>query len=286
VPTPVPTVSQCLPNAPGSLFDDGILCYDYTAGTKEINVSNQEAFSKYDSIQITGGGNTEQHIVVGFGSLILNTPLVHSYVGISTTVKRIAATVGAHGDPHIENIRGERFDIKRAGWHRLIQLPRVVSSKQTAQFRVDADIEPRLDICGEMYIRRLEFSGNLLPELDFTFGGGLLRGELLVNGTPVVEAHIPGLIVSSHGKSAEVHAGGIVSYLTAARVGCCYPYLNYKISLAQSSFQNPLDVGGLLGQDAHSEVSSRPQHCDVESLKFGTIKSHKPILQSDIGINI
>merc|ERR1719379_176345 len=114
-----------------------------------------------------------------------------------------------------------------------------------------------------MYIRSLGFSGNLLPELNFTFSEGVLLGELLVNGTPVVEAHVPGLIVSARGKSVEMHAGGIVSYLTTARVGCCYPYLNYKISLSHSSYQNRLDVGGLLGQDAHTAASSRPQHCDV-----------------------
>merc|ERR1719160_2501615 len=65
----------------------------------------------------------------------------------------------ASGDPHVENIRGERFDIKRDGWHKLIQIPRFAPWAHRLEFRVDIGVEPRHDICGELYIQGVRMYG-------------------------------------------------------------------------------------------------------------------------------
>merc|ERR1719156_43905 len=96
------------------------------------------------------------------------------HTGADTEAWGTGKSSTAVGDPHVTNIRGERFGIRRAGSHKLIQIPRSVSSAQATQLRVDADVESRHNIpCGEMYIQTVRFSGNKLEhmdELNFTLG--------------------------------------------------------------------------------------------------------------------
>merc|ERR1719164_307306 len=81
-----------------------------------------------------------------------------------------------------------------------------------------------------------------MDELNFTLGKPPFFSngpELLVNDVPVVDASIPNVISSPRGQSVEVHVGGIASYLDVAHAGCCYHYLNYKVSFSKSAIADP-----------------------------------------------
>jgi hypothetical protein len=50
-----------------------------------------------------------------------------------------SATPFATGDPHLQNVHGERFDLMKPGKHLLIQIPR--KSSENTLLRVDADAQ-------------------------------------------------------------------------------------------------------------------------------------------------
>jgi len=190
----------------------------------------------------------------------------------------------ASGDPHVMNIRGEQFDIKRVGVHKLIQIPRIAPSTDDVEVRVDVDVQPRHDVCGELYIQRVHVSGNKLEDskmLNFSLGTGLLGSELLLNGMPVVEANISGLEATSSGQSLKLRVGGTMSQISTARAGCCYHYINYKVSLSKTELSNQ-DIGGLLGKDAHLEAATKPWQCRTGSVEFAarTDEPRNPSMQS------
>jgi len=209
--------------------------------------------------------------------------------------KPTPAEADATGDPHVSNIRGESFDVKRAGWYTFVQIPRALSPAQAPQFRVDANVEPRHDICGELYIREVHLTGKMMQQfivgLNFTLRTQLLEPSLLVNGIPLVDAQLPSPLVSVTKHTAEVHTGGIVSYLSMARAGCCYPYLNYRASFSKTAFKDHSEIGGLLGQDGHSEVATWPEHCQKKvKLAEGaqhrtpTFQSYAEVLRAKVGV--
>merc|ERR1719198_956943 len=87
-----------------------------------------------------------------------------------------------------------------------------------------------------------------------------------MNGQPVVQANLSGLEASSGGQSLKLNVGGTLSQLSTAKAGCCYHYINYKVSF-DSELQNR-DIGGLLGQDAHVEAATEPWQCKKGSVGF------------------
>lgn len=55
------------------------LTADVPAGAISVVVASQEGFNVGDKITFTGGGNTETKTVVGFASILLDSPLKYSY---------------------------------------------------------------------------------------------------------------------------------------------------------------------------------------------------------------
>jgi len=55
------------------------LTADVPAGATTVVVASQEGFNIGDKITFTGGGNTETKTVVGFASILLDSPLKYSY---------------------------------------------------------------------------------------------------------------------------------------------------------------------------------------------------------------
>jgi len=57
--------------------------------SKEMNIDSEDGLAIGYSIQISGGGKSERNMVVGFGSILLATPLAHSYPS-GSEVRRVA----------------------------------------------------------------------------------------------------------------------------------------------------------------------------------------------------
>ena len=67
--------------------------------------------------------------------------------------------MAATGDPHLQNVYGERFDLMKPGTHVLINIPRGMSA-DSAMLRVQADAV-RLGIaCGDIYFQVLNVTGS------------------------------------------------------------------------------------------------------------------------------
>merc|ERR1719382_532484 len=69
------------------------------------------------------------------------------------------AGASAVGDPHLQNVHGERFDLMKPGKHVLINIPRGVSAEK-ALFRVQADARRLGGQCADMYFQELNITGS------------------------------------------------------------------------------------------------------------------------------
>jgi len=67
--------------------------------------------------------------------------------------------VSATGDPHMQNILGQRFDLTQPGKHTLLQIPRVASNDDDLLLRVLADAEHEGGACADVYFKALNITG-------------------------------------------------------------------------------------------------------------------------------
>jgi hypothetical protein len=58
------------------------------AGVKELEVVSQDGFVVGDTVVITGGGNSETRAIAGFGSIVLDAPLEHTYPAGSSITRQ------------------------------------------------------------------------------------------------------------------------------------------------------------------------------------------------------
>ena len=64
--------------------------------------------------------------------------------------------MAATGDPHLQNVHGERFDLMKPGKHVLINIPKEVLAEK-ALLRVQADARRMGDSCADMYLKGFAF---------------------------------------------------------------------------------------------------------------------------------
>merc|ERR1712007_364939 len=69
---------------------------------------------------------------------------------ITAANQATAPAVAAVGDPHMQNILGQRFDLAQPGEHTLLQIPRGASASD-ALLRVTADAKHEGGACSDMY---------------------------------------------------------------------------------------------------------------------------------------
>jgi hypothetical protein len=151
----------------------------------------------------------------------------------------VAAGASAVGDPHLQNVHGERFDLMKPGKHVLINIPRGVSAGD-ALLRVQADARRLGGQCADMYFQELNVTGSWAEAKQ---AGGYHYSV----SQPDVET--PEWIAFGQVGLKVVH-GRTVSGLS---------YLNvYVKHLARTGFA----VGGLLGEDDHEDVITPPAGCD------------------------
>ena len=145
--------------------------------------------------------------------------------------------VHAIGDPHLQNVHGQKFDLMKAGKHLLINIPKGESAAD-AMLRVEA-VANRLGSCSDMYFQALNITGSWAEEQQ---AGGYHYSV----SQPAVE-----------------HPEWIAFYTVELKVvhghtQRGFEYLNlYVKHLGRASFA----VGGLLGDDDHTDAAAVPASC-------------------------
>jgi hypothetical protein len=145
--------------------------------------------------------------------------------------------VSATGDPHLQNIHGEKFDLMKPGKHLLIQIPR--ESSQNTLLRVNAEAQTMGGQCTDMYFQELNITG---AWADAKQTGGFRYHAQDVDGEPPHWAKFGRVNLKvAHGHTRQ----GI-------------KYLNFYVkNLAHAGFA----VGGLLGEGDHTEAAKPPESC-------------------------
>ncbi|CAK0857817.1 unnamed protein product [Prorocentrum cordatum] len=94
----------------------------------------------------------------GAAPMIPEEPTWHAAAGGTAPVSAAGGVVAsATGDPHLQNIHGEKFDLMKPGKHVLIQIPR--KRTDSALLRVDAGVHVLGTQCADMYFQELNITG-------------------------------------------------------------------------------------------------------------------------------
>merc|ERR1719442_121347 len=97
-------------------------------------------------------------MIPGFGGLGGSATSAGSTSSFGVASPSPAGAVAATGDPHLQNIHGERFDLMRPGKHVLIHIPRG-ERVEKALLRVEAEASRLGGSCADMYFQGLNITG-------------------------------------------------------------------------------------------------------------------------------
>jgi len=174
----------------------------------------------------------------GAAPMIPEEPTWHAAAGGTAPVSAAGGVVAsATGDPHLQNIHGEKFDLMKPGKHVLIQIPR--KRTDSALLRVDAGVHVLGTQCADMYFQELNITG---AWADVKRAGGL-------------HYHAQDADDTSYHWS---RFGNVQMKVAKGRTKKGIKYLNFYVrNLKQAGFE----VGGLLGDDDHTEAAVPPEEC-------------------------
>jgi len=155
-----------------------------------------------------------------------------------------AGGASAVGDPHLQNVHGEKFDLMKPGNHVLINIPRGAGTEKSL-LRVQADARQLGGQCADMYFQEVNVTGSWA---DAKQAGGYHYS-----------------VSQGDAKAPEWVAFGKVGLkVVHGRTDSGLSYLNvYVKHLGRAGFP----VGGLLGEDDHEDVITPPKEC-VKSLSL------------------
>jgi len=175
---------------------------------------------------------------------------------------------GGHGDPHIVNIRGEKFDIWRLGTVQLLRLPE--TDNHHPQFRFTANVSSEHDTqsdsgCAARYMTSMRFSGSWFGNQEVYIR--LVAGEMRVH---VGDKSLITLEKVPIGKSLSVFrpsealvtvsvGDATINVMPDNAVFKPHFYLNTEVRNLSSL---GLKIGGILGNDDHTEVAQKPASCE------------------------
>jgi len=144
----------------------------------------------------------------------------------------------AVGDPHLQNVHGERFDLMKEGKHVLMTIPRGKDAEH-ALLRVQADARRMGNKCADMYFQEVNVTGVWAEAKN---AGGYRYS------------------VSQHDREAPewVAFGKVELKVVHGRTDGGLPYLNVYMKHLRSA---GVAIGGLLGEDDHEDVSTPPEAC-------------------------
>jgi len=155
----------------------------------------------------------------------------------------------ATGDPHLQNLHGERFDLTRPGKFALIHVPRG-QPVEDALLVVEADARQLGGRCTDLYFVELNVTGKW-AEADLQFNAQGVHGE-----KPTWAKFGPVELKVAHGRTEE----GL-------------KFLNFYVKhLGRAGAA----VGGLLGEDDHTEAAKPDDRCyKTVALEKNTQKTAK-----------
>lgn len=167
---------------------------------------------------------------------------------VPTPAPPTAPSASATGDPHLQNVLGEHFDLMMEGNHILIDIPR---HAEHALLRVQADAHRVGSQCSDMYFQALNVTGSWA---DAKQAGGYHYS--------VSQSEVEAPEWITFGK-VELK---VVRGLTNSGVS----YLNmYAKHLGRTGFA----VGGLLGEADHTAESTPPAWC-LKHVSLQKTRSH------------
>merc|ERR1719188_791519 len=147
--------------------------------------------------------------------------------------------VKSFGDPHMQNILGQKFDLMRPGDHTLVQIPKHTNNYNTL-LRVVAQVSRVGGSCQDMYIMRVNVTGAWLKESGrrhLHFAAGVAQPNL---------------------DSKWLHFGPVDLKVAQGKTRDDTAYLNFFVrNLAKTSYP----VGGLLGEDSHEIEATPTENC-------------------------
>jgi hypothetical protein len=147
--------------------------------------------------------------------------------------------VSATGDPHLQNVFGQRFDVMKPGNHILINIPRGAGAN-TVLLRVEAEARRLGGHCADMYFQELNITGAWAEAKET---GGL---QFQAQGTHDSE------------HSEWVTLGKVELKVIHGRTKQGAQYLNFYVKhLGRTGFV----VGGILGEDDHTEAATPAEAC-------------------------
>jgi hypothetical protein len=207
-------------------------------------------------VQTAMAGTSEEGFTDNFGSTlaVLDHATAESFPVQSVansveppTVVDLAGEASAKGDPHLVNVRGQRFDLRQPGVHTMILIPRAAAT-DAALLRVVAFAVQHGGVCGDTYIQNLTISGGWTRhtrevsrhDRSVRYSASSVHHQGSGNATPWTGYGSVSLKVK-WGRTAE----GV-------------RYLNLLVRNLQNAGH---PVGGLLGDDDHTIESLSSGHC-------------------------
>ncbi|CAK0802722.1 unnamed protein product [Prorocentrum cordatum] len=149
----------------------------------------------------------------------------------------VGGSVAATGDPHLQNVLGQRFDLMKPGKHVLISIPR--GRHKNALLRVEADARQVGGQCADMYFQELNVTGEWV---EATGSGGFnFKAQGVHDEQPKWLKFGKVQVKVAHGRT-----------LTGVW------YLNFYVKHLGLS---GCAVGGLLGEDDHTEAAMPSEAC-------------------------
>jgi len=147
------------------------------------------------------------------------------------------------GDPHVQNIFGQRFDIMQPGRHVLLHIPRAASASATL-LRVQADARHEGGQCADMYFKALNVTGAWVGTDGHTYSADAPQ--------------------KSHGWMT---AGKVEFKVAWGHTLNGIQYLNFYVRHLKLVDH---EIGGLLGMDDFKEAATSNAWCkDVIQLRQG-----------------
>lgn len=138
------------------------------------------------------------------------------------------------------NIHGQRFDIYRAGIHTLLQVPRMLRKAESEMLRVTAEARQMGGACADIYFQALNISGSWVD-----------RGPL--------QYHAGASSRTAASSTSWMRVGPVLDLKVVwGHTSTGIEYLNL---FARHLSQVALPVGGLLGADDHTYVSTPGSLC-------------------------
>jgi hypothetical protein len=201
-----------------------------------------------------------------------------------TTPAPTLGNITGVSDPHMKNALGESFDIKRLGQHEFLRVPRE-SASEAANFTVTAKIvdwADSIDECAAVpYIQSLRFGGLWLEHHGVDVE--MLSDDMVVSVAGVAQkATFEPLSLGADVMLSMPRKGDLTLRVGSASIGVVrdaqenHFFLDFHATSLKSLGYS---VGGLLGEDAHTEVDALPSEC---SRLFNT-RGHKTAMFSASG---